>query len=86
MNVAELIEKLKNFPPESRVVVEGYEEGYDDVKEVKVISVRLNAYEEEWRGPHKKSKSVKAKKVVGLIGRERNFTKKILRSQIVTTS
>ena len=75
MNVAELIEKLKKFRPESRVIVEGYEEGYDDITEVKEIPIRLKANEEDWKGAHKKSKSLKAKKAVGIIGRERNFRK-----------
>jgi len=73
MNVASLIEVLKTFPPESRVVVEGYEEGYDDIQTIKLIPIRLNAYKEDWRGPHKKSKSARAKKAVVIIGDERNY-------------
>lgn len=31
MNVCELIRLLGNYPADMRVVVNGYEEGYDDV-------------------------------------------------------
>lgn len=35
MNIAELIEKLKQFPLSARVVVDGYEGDFDDVLAVK---------------------------------------------------
>ena len=31
MIVKELIEKLKNFPPDAQVLVQVYEDGYDDI-------------------------------------------------------
>lgn len=35
MTVSELITALQTYPPDARVVVLGYEEGYDDVTLVK---------------------------------------------------
>lgn len=42
MNVKELIEKLKQFPTEMLVVVDGYEGGYDDIATVHQVKVKLN--------------------------------------------
>ncbi len=54
MNVKELIEVLGEYPAEMRVVVQGYEDGYDDVKSgcVKQRQVKLNAGKEDWVGDH----------------------------------
>ena len=37
MKVKELIEQLQKFDPEQIVVVDGYETGFDEVKEVHLI-------------------------------------------------
>jgi len=38
MKVKELIEQLQKFDPEQMVVVDGYETGYDEIKEVQHIT------------------------------------------------
>jgi hypothetical protein len=38
MKVKELIEQLQKFDPEQIVIVDGYETGYDEVKEIKYLS------------------------------------------------
>ena len=49
MTVAELIEKLKEYPQDLRVVVRGYEEGVDDVGSLEEINILLNYYgEDQW--------------------------------------
>jgi hypothetical protein len=47
MTANELIELLRVFPPETKVVVEGYEEGYDDIVDVKQIKIK-NAEMPRW--------------------------------------
>lgn len=42
MNIKELIEKLKQFDPETLVVVDGYEKGLDDINNIKKTIIRLN--------------------------------------------
>ena len=37
MKVKELIEELQKFDPETIVVVDGYETGFDEIKEVHLI-------------------------------------------------
>jgi hypothetical protein len=39
MTVSELIAALQSYPPDTRVVVLGYETGYDDVTEVRAIHI-----------------------------------------------
>lgn len=54
MTVEELIAILQEHPSELRVVVNGYEDGYDDLtpEQIDVISIALNTDGEEWQGVH----------------------------------
>ena len=47
MTIAELIEKLKEYPQDLRVVVSGYEAGVDDVGELEELDILLNYYDED---------------------------------------
>ncbi len=50
MTVAELIEKLKAENPSARVVVRGYEDGFDDIDGIERIAIVPNAEAKEWEG------------------------------------
>lgn len=50
MNVCELIERLRSYDPNARVVVTGYESGYDDIFEIKLITIAPVVDVEEWEG------------------------------------
>ena len=55
MTVSELTQLLATYPPDMRVVVNGYEEGYDDL-EAHLVSVReicLDAGNKWWEGRHR---------------------------------
>lgn len=54
MTVSELIRLLGAYPEDMRVVVSGYEEGYDDVsaERVGVKKVWLDGGIHEWQGEH----------------------------------
>jgi len=52
MEVSELINFLSKFDPSTRVMVKGYERGYDDLKDVKEKDVVLNVNDEWWYGKH----------------------------------
>ncbi len=41
MTVAELINALQTYPPDARVVVLGYESGYDDITLIKQVAILL---------------------------------------------
>lgn len=50
MTIAELIEKLKEHPPETLVLVSGYEGNYDPLNEVRHIMVHHEPTEHYWDG------------------------------------
>jgi hypothetical protein len=57
MTVSELIHQLKTMPPDALVVSEGYEDGYDTIKEVSVITVEENPQKEWYLGKYIESKN-----------------------------
>ena len=52
MTAAELIRLLEAYPPDTRVVVRGYEQGVDDVDRVGLRGIFLNVPGEWWDGDH----------------------------------
>lgn len=54
MNVRELIEVLSQYPDDTRVVVNGYEEGYDDLSPelISIVELALNANRYWFVGRH----------------------------------
>lgn len=54
MTVSELIEMLKAHPGDLRVVVNGYEYGYDDLspRQISVVPIVLDAGVHDWEGRH----------------------------------
>jgi hypothetical protein len=59
MNVEELIERLKSEDPKMRVVIQGYEQGYDEVKIVEHVKITPNTQEDKpwWDGEFNESRS-----------------------------
>ena len=54
MTIQDLIRILETYPADMRVVVSGYEEGFDDVspERIAVVKVRLNQGMKHWQGRH----------------------------------
>lgn len=52
MNVRDLIEALSQCDPDARVVVAGYENGFNDISQVKPCEIRLNVYQDWFYGSH----------------------------------
>ena len=54
MTVSELIDLLREYPASLRVVVSGYEEGYDDLspEQISVAKISLNTGTHDWEGRH----------------------------------
>jgi hypothetical protein len=50
LTVAELIGALKAFPPETRVMVDGYEGGYDNPEIPKLITVAADVFDSDVYG------------------------------------
>ncbi|MEY3827558.1 MAG: hypothetical protein RLZZ148_2378 [Cyanobacteriota bacterium] len=52
MTIKELIKILSQYDPETRVVVSGYEGGYNDLLEVEPLSIKLNVNTKWYYGAH----------------------------------
>ena len=52
MTTQELIEQLSKFPPDTPVVIRGYESGYNDVQEVNPQEMQLNINTIWYYGAH----------------------------------
>ena len=54
MTVQNLIRILRTYPAHMRVVVNGYEDGFDDVspERIAVVKVQLNRGAKDWEGRH----------------------------------
>lgn len=55
MNVRELIETLSQFDPDTRVVVAGYESGFNDITQIQPCEIRLNVHQDWFYGSHAKA-------------------------------
>ena len=81
MNVRELIEALSKFEPETRVVVAGYEEGFNDITQIQAQQIRLNVYQDWFYGSHAKAEDERVRQLlpdapevmaIALIGKNQN--------------
>jgi hypothetical protein len=52
MNVDQLIKRLQMYPPDLRVVVRGYEGGYNDVDTFENLKIVLDYHSEWYYGKH----------------------------------
>lgn len=54
MTVKELTEFLEKYPDDLRVVVNGYEDGYDDILPERIFTtkIELDAGKHDWEGQH----------------------------------
>ena len=57
LTVRELIETLAQYPPDIRVVVNGYEDGYDNlhVDSLSTVSIRPKPDHAEWEGENEEA-------------------------------
>lgn len=55
MTAAELIATLEDLPPDTPVLVEGYETGYDDIAGLKSLKVIRYRNAQEWDGEYQAS-------------------------------
>lgn len=53
MEVGKLISILKSYNKDARVLIPGYEGGWDDIGEVVIDNVMLDANKEWYYGPHR---------------------------------
>ena len=68
MTVNELIQLLRTKPADMRVVVDGYEDGYDDLspKQLCVVKISLNTGTREYVGIHSDADYLPKERLDGL--------------------
>ena len=68
MTVYELIQLLRTHPPDLRVVVDGYEDGYDDLspEQLQTVKITLNTGTREYVGTHGDVDYLSKEKLAGL--------------------
>ena len=72
MTTSELIEKLKQFSPDSRVVISGYENNFNDVLNIKELKLKLNVSEHWYEGAHEETNKDESVSAVALLGENPN--------------
>lgn len=75
MNVGELIKLLQAYSPDAQVVVQGYEEGFDDITVVTEIAIQPSGEPKWYYGRFEKTdpkESTGSKKAVLLFSRGRS--------------
>jgi len=50
--ISQLIEELSKYPPDTRVMIHGYEDGFNDCNGVGFAKVKLNVNTEWYSGAH----------------------------------
>ena len=72
MTVSELINELQNFAPDTKVVVRGYEDGYNDILRLNPIKIK-KAQETHWYvGEYDRSSDEDSMKAIDLFGENTN--------------
>lgn len=69
MTVRELLRAMEIYPDALRVVVNGYEEGYDDVRAacIRIMKIRLNRKgARAWQGRHPEHFGIEGKEGEGV--------------------
>jgi hypothetical protein len=72
MNAKELIELLKNFPPDQKVVIRGYEDGFNDIQELRKVSVVYQPNSKWYYGEYALSDKPSAIEAIELFGENKN--------------
>jgi hypothetical protein len=72
MKVSELIELLKGQPPDLRVILKGYENGYADVSGLRERAIKLDVHRRWWNGPHEVAEGTPDETAIELVRIDRD--------------
>lgn len=72
MKVSDLIELLKRQPPDLRVILKGYENGYADISGLRERSIKLDVNPQWWNGPHEAAEATPDETAIELVRIDRN--------------
>lgn len=80
MTIQQLTTLLSQYPPDTRVVVAGYEGGFNDITIHKIIHLELDANKEWWNGQHEEVQSPGEKAL--LLAGENRISEEYLRKLV----
>ena len=72
MTAQELIQQLQTLSPNTKIVVRGYEDGYNDILQLKEVKIKPNPKAYTWDGEYEDSNNVGATIAVNLYGENQN--------------
>lgn len=72
MTAQELIQHLQTLPPTTKIVIRGYEDGYNDILQLKEIKIKPKADAYWFDGEYENSDDVGATLAVDLYGENQN--------------
>jgi hypothetical protein len=78
MTIQELLQHLAQFPPDTRVVVGGYEGGYNDITIYKTIQIQLDARTEWYMGQHDDAEAGEVSELALLLDGENQLSEEFL--------
>ena len=68
MTVQQLIQHLQSLPPDTKIVVRGYEDGYNDILKLKPVKIKLNENAHWYEGEYKDCEDADTINAVDLFG------------------
>lgn len=72
MTAQQLIQHLQQLHPNTKIVVRGYEDGYNDILKLKAIKIKTNPNAYRWDGEYDDSTDADAIDAVDLFGENQN--------------
>jgi hypothetical protein len=75
MTAKELILKLQQLEPDTKIVVRGYEDGYNDIIKLKEVKIKIAKYAAWYYGEYEDSNDPDAVEAVDIFGENKKFLK-----------
>ena len=72
MTAQQLIQHLQTLPPNTQIVVRGYEDGYNDILQLKSVRIKLNPNAYTWDGEYEDSTAADTIIAINLYGDNQN--------------
>lgn len=72
MTAQELIQHLQTLPPDTKIVIRGYEDGYNDILKLKEVKIKTKADASWYDGEYESSNDADAIAAIDLFGENKN--------------
>jgi hypothetical protein len=72
MTASELIHHLKQLPPDTKILIRGYEDGYNDIIKLKPVRVKHNPDADWYYGEYAASSDPEATDAIELYGENKS--------------